>query len=102
MRLIIPCILALVLLLATGCSSGPKIDGSTPEAFAASMQHAGEALEPKQQSRFASAVALVTMKVGMKAASAGNDPTKALMDELDGLSAEQVIELADRMAEAAQ
>ncbi|WP_147819136.1 DUF6694 family lipoprotein [Salidesulfovibrio onnuriiensis] len=100
MRILLSCILIASLLLAAGCSGGSSIDGSSPEAFATSMKKAAEELSPEQQAQFSASVALITMKIGTKAAMEGKDPMKAIGEELNGMTAEEVIELGDRMAEA--
>ncbi len=102
MRILLSCTLAVLLLLAAGCSSGPRIDGSSPEAFASSLKHAAAELAPKEKARFNAAIALITLNIGGKAAMEGKDPVKALGDELDGLTAEEIIGLGDRMAKSKQ
>ena len=99
MRRLVLALASLALLAA--CGSAPKLDGSSEQAYAASLERVRQSLDEKRRLDLDSALmamSLVELGDQIAVAQAGGDPK--LQDEqeaglraaVDGLTADQVIE----------
>lgn len=89
-----------LLLLATACAETPRVDGSSPEAYEASLTRIRESLDERREVEFESALMAMSLDELGKAvetAKKGGDPASeeeqaaALRAALNGLTADEVI-----------
>lgn len=100
------CLVVLALCGALAACSDPVLDGSSEAAFGESMEKASAALSPGQRNQFHNDVAMLAMgSIDFGSIMAGKEPDVSgnMLAQLDGKTAEQVMEEAARVrAERAQ
>ncbi len=94
----------MVLALASGCSQSPRIDSSTPESTAASIEKVQSALPPEKRDQFSVALsAVIANALGGGYRDVGDTPEgrERVRAALNGKSADEVIAAAEKIRAAA-
>lgn len=89
--------LAFVALLLSACSSAPTLDTSSEEAFKSSLEAMAEPLDDEGKRQLAGSIMLIGMKNAFK-----GEKELDMFKDMDGWTAEQLIEAGRGMAEEAK
>ncbi|MDF1666974.1 MAG: hypothetical protein P1V97_34845 [Planctomycetota bacterium] len=95
LRKVLSTALILTCLLTLGCSRGPVVDDSSPEARKASMQKVRDSLSEEEKAKFDNAMRTLASEV-IARAFAGDESVKNFSKEnFDGKTAAEIIERAE-------